>query len=243
MWIFLHKQLTGNYPTEDKRSKFLAIPVGNGNGPIDEFRYSKPGVWFWGNGPETGYVNPYMFDPLFMRGARALGIPAFYENKVLGGTTGQAFESAQRESMNTLAHPFLGPEPRAAAAAAFGIEAYLTSLRDRSGEFKPSFMPAIPTKTEPGLPTVGRRALAATLELNAFSQALGDVAGVHGEQKEDTGKSAALLSVINMSVLGTGAVGAASNQDQKAKNIAIQEKSIERAQEGIPVRHRRTGTR
>lgn len=231
LWFLLSKEMTGKYPWQDRRSKFLSIPVGGGNGPADKYRHSKMGNWLWGSGPEVGYLGLYTFNPLFRRGAAALGIPGFYEAKMRGASTGQALEAAQRDSMNTLLHPFLGPEPRAAWTMATGREAYLTSLRDRNGAFGPSFMPAIPPKTAPGFPTLGRRALAAGMELNAFSQTLGDVAGIRGDVKPDKGRSAALNDVLNMSVLGTGLVGTATNP--YAAETALREQR----------RNLRTGTR
>ncbi len=96
------------------------------------------------------YVNLYTFNPLFMRGARATGLPAFYQTKMLGGTGGQAEEAAWAQILNTWSHPLVGPIPRAALAGAIGAEAHLIRFRDRSGSFGPELLPAIPRKTPPG---------------------------------------------------------------------------------------------
>jgi hypothetical protein len=230
MWFLLSKTLTGKYPWQDKRSKFLSIPIG----PENKFRHSKIGTWLWGNGPEIGYLGVYSFNPLIMRGARALGIPGAYETMVLGGTPGQASEAAAKDILNTISHPFLGPEPRAAWTFTTGREAYLTSLRDKSGQIEPSFLPAVPQYTKPGLPSLGQRTLAAAMELNAFSASLGDMAGIRGDQKPDKGRSAALNDVLNMSVIGTGLINTATNPYARATAIHQQERNIRS--------HQKTGT-
>ena len=67
--------------------------------------------------------------------------------------------------MNTWAHPFLGPIPRAAFVGLTGNEPYVTSLRDDRAQFKPSLMPAV---KNPGNSVAGdlKRPAAALRELN-----------------------------------------------------------------------------
>jgi hypothetical protein len=231
MWMLMSKLATGKLPTDDKRSKFMAIPVGSGNGPIDKYRHSKLGNALWGNNQDVGYLNLYAFNPLMRRGAMALGIPGAYETLILGGSAGQAAEAAEKDAMNTLMHPFAGPIPRAAFTGAFGKELYLTALRDRAGKLGPSFMPAIPDKTKPGLPTIWRQALASAEELNAFGRTMADIAGINKDaaaKKKDEG-NALLLWILNMSLLGTGMVGHESNPYARKKAIHQQKIAEDRA--------------
>ncbi len=84
---------------------------------------------------------------------------------------------------------------------------------------------------------------AAALQLNAFTHAIADAAGVAGDSKEDRGQNAALINLLNMSVLLSGSVGGATNVEQHAKDLASQERAIERSQEGFPARRSRVRAR
>lgn len=226
LWIFLHKKLTGKYPWQDKRSKLLAIPVGSGSGPIDKYRHSRLGNLMWGKGNDVGYLDLYAFNTLLRRGLSVMGLPAAYRAFMAGGNPGQVIEASIKEQLDTVAHPFIGPIPRAAFTfGTMGKEAYLTGFRDPSGKLAPQFLSAIPPKTKPGLPTLGRATLAALSELNAAGAALGDIAGVRGsggKRDENAVKintpfgfklntTAAANFVLNMSVAGTGLVSGPAN--------------------------------
>ena len=187
-WIVAHKLLTGNYL--DKRSKFMKIPVGGGHGFIDSFRHSKLGNMFWGTGSNIGYLDFGFFDnPLVERGARAMGIPGAFEAKMAGGNLGQMSEAAQKDILNSFAHPVMGPAARALFVGLLGVEPYLTDLRERTGAWKPQLYPAIPVKTKQGLPAAGARAWAATRELNNFfadsADHLGEFTGFSSAPKYD----------------------------------------------------------
>jgi len=223
VWFLLSKELTGKYPWEDKRSKFLSIPVGSGAGRIDKFRHSTLGNTLWGKGPEVGYVNVYAFNPLIRRGAMALGVPGAYQTLMERGTGGQAREAGMRDIVNTFSHPVLGPLPRAAVTATLSKEPYLTGFRDRSGKLAPELMSAIPDKTPAGWPTTWRTALAAAAQLNAFANSIGDIAGLQGNEKREQeaarvkvgpvkiNATAVLNNVLNMSIVGTGLIGNSTN--------------------------------
>lgn len=160
LWALTQKQYTGKWPWQDKRSKLLQIPIN----PAD--RHSKLGQHLWGKGPETGYVNFSFFNPLVGRGARALGIKGAADTAMQGGKWWQDLEAAQRDVMNSYAHPWLGPIPRAAFVGLTGDEPYLTGLRDDRAKFNPQLMPAV---RNPGQgSSVLKRAGAAAKELNSF---------------------------------------------------------------------------
>jgi 2'-5' RNA ligase len=223
VWFVLSKVLTGKLPWQDKRSKLLTIPVGSGNGVIDQFRHSRLGNAAWGTGPEVGYINVYAFSPLWRRGAMAQGIPGAYQTLMEHGSAGQAGEAAVKDVANTWAHPILGPIPRSIFTGITGREAYLTGLRDRAGKTALETMPAIPEKTPPGWPTNWRKGVAAAAELNAFAHSVGDIAGLGGNEKREkeavrfkvgpvnVNGTALLNNILNMSVVGTGLVGAPTN--------------------------------
>jgi len=177
MWVTLYYLLTGKWPTEDKRAKLFSIPVGGGNGPIDKYRYSKVGILLWGNGPGVGYLSVSLFNPLVVRGARALGLTGAFETRQLGGSLGQQLEAAQRDAINSLVHPAAGPVPRSAFAGVYGIETYLTGFREPSGRWKPQWFPAFEPKTGAGLPAMAERMRAASEQLNPFFGNLGEALG------------------------------------------------------------------
>lgn len=217
VWIALYKYLTGKLPWEDNRSKLLQIPV------PPRLRQSALGQQLWGKGNEVGYISLSFFDPILMRGSRALGIAGAYENRMLGGAAGQMGEAAQRDMMNSLAHPLFGPIPRAAFAAAFGADPYITSFRDYSGRIAPNFFPAIPPKTAAGWPSVGRRAFAAGAELNAFYGSLAESTGMLGESKGEKGNQY-LRMVVDFGL--PGLVADPSDPFKRADTLRRQRQNI-----------------
>ena len=178
LWALAQKAYTGKWPWEDKRSKFLQIPIN----PVD--RHSKLGKELWGKGPETGYVNFTFFNPLVGRGARALGIKGAADEAMEGGTWWQDLEAAQRDMMNSYAHPWLGPIPRAVFVGLTGDEPYLTNLRDDRARFAPQLMPAVRNPGEGN--SLLKRGRAAAGELNSFFANVGANSGLGETNKRDT---------------------------------------------------------
>jgi N12 class adenine-specific DNA methylase len=160
LWALAQKEYTGKWPWQDKRSKLLQIPIN------PEDRHSALGQQLWGKGPEVGYVNFTMFNPLVGRGSRALGIKGAVDKGIEGGTWWQMLEAAQRDMMNAYAHPWLGPIPRAVFVGLTGDEPYVTSLRDDRAKFNPQLMPAVRNPGEGA--SILKRAGAAAKELNSF---------------------------------------------------------------------------
>ena len=169
IWALTNKQITGKYPWEQKDSRLLQIRV------PDNFRRSKTGQWLFGKGTEQRYISLAFFNPLVMRGARAMGIPGAYETKQLGGSAGQMTEASGRDFLNAIVQPAMGPVPRALFVGITGQEPYLTNLRDREGRLGPQFFPAIPPRTP--APAIGARAAAAIGEANALFKNLGESTG------------------------------------------------------------------
>ncbi len=226
LWALTYHTATGKWPWDDKRSKLFQIPVGGGHGPVDSYRHSKLGNALWGNGPETGYINFGFFNPLVVRGSRAMGMPGAYETRVLGGTTGQSLEAAQRDILNAFLHPASGPVVKAAFVGVTGNELYVTGLRDRSGQIGPHFYPAIPPKTKPGLPALGARTVAAARELNSFYGSLGEASGFLGEDK---GKKGNQWLRMGIDLVVPGLVANASNPYKRAAGIQQQKRAINRS--------------
>lgn len=179
MWALAYREYKKKWPWEDPEARLLQIPLNEAD------RNSKLGILLYGPDPtKTAYVNFAFFSPLVARGSRSLGISGALETGQLGGSGGQALEYAQRDIYNSIAHPFVsGPLVRAPFVFLTGKEPQLTSFRDMTGQFGPQFYPAT-VKAAPGLPSLGRRAEEALLNINPFFQAGAAVAGV-GHQGED----------------------------------------------------------
>ncbi|HZT29729.1 MAG TPA: hypothetical protein VFA33_07600 [Bryobacteraceae bacterium] len=214
LWAVVYKEYTGKWPWKDKRAKLLQIPAN------ERDRRSALGKALWGQGSETGYLNFGFFNPLVLRGGRALGLPGAMETYALGGSPGQAAEAAQRDVINAFAHPALGPPARGAFVLATGQETYLTGLRDRQGRVGLQFFPAIPPRTKPGLPAIGERMRAAGRELNAFYGAVGSATGLLGEEAFNRKGNAYLRMVLDLSL--PGLVGNASNPYKRAEMLRQQ---------------------
>jgi hypothetical protein len=162
LWMLTHRAVTGKWPWEDEAAKFMQIPFRLAHVTSENGR--KLYKQLWGNAP-VGYVGFNCFNPLAGRGARLFGIKGAADTALRGGTWFQDFESAQKDVLNSLAHPFLGPLPRTLFVGAFGHEPYVTSLYDEQDRFHPSFLNA--EKTKGGNP-FAKRGAATLKELNSF---------------------------------------------------------------------------
>ncbi len=211
LWMLVNKAVTGKYPQDDKKSKFLQIAA------PPSFRHSDLGNALWGRGSDTGYVNFGFFNPLLQRGGRLMGVPGAFETHQLGGNAGQMTEAVQRDFLNALAQPGMGPIPRAAFVGLTGQEPYLTGLRDRTGRLGPQFFPAIPPRTK--APAIGARAAAAAGEVNAFYKKVGVATGMLPEGRED--KANQWLRMIT-DLAAPGLVGAPSKPASKADYLRTQ---------------------
>ena len=212
-WVLIYKEMTGKMPWNDKESKLMAVPAPHW------LRRSRVGIALWGKGPEVGYINLNFFNPLIMRGGRAMGIPGAYEAHVLGGNFGQQLEAAQRDMMNSFAQPFLGPPVKAAFVGITGQEPYVTGLRDRQGKVGVQLFPMIPPKTKPGLPALGQRGIAALREINSFYGSVGEATGLLGQDQGRKGnKWAKMLTDYTV----PGLVGNATNPFARAEMLKQQ---------------------
>lgn len=162
-WTAAYKALTGKYPWEDKRMKFLQLPV------PEELRHSTAGRAVFGDKPGTAYVNMGNLTPFVTRGARALGIVGASETKARGGTGGQAAERAVGDAINSQIQPFTGPPVHFATRLAAGVDPYIYGFRD-GGKAGIRMKPAFTDRTEPGLPTFAKRAESAVAGSNPFAQ-------------------------------------------------------------------------
>lgn len=221
-WMLVYHAMTGKWPHKDERAKLFQIPVqAGGSGWIDKYRHSKLGDQLWGKNNKIGYINFGFFNPIVSRGARALGIQNAFNEHAARGTPGQSLEAAGTEATQGLIQPFLGPIPRAAWVGITGKQPSLLSMRDRQGHVSPQFMPAIPEKTKPGLPSMGRRAVASVAQLNAFAENLGEATGMLNDEKGDNGNKW-LRMLIDMFPLTTGAVSNSSNPYAHANALRAQ---------------------
>lgn len=180
LWAVAYKATDGKWPWEDPNSRLLQIPV------PDSLRHSQFGNAIWGPTGKTGMIDLGFFSPLVVRGSRTLGLSGMYNAGMAGASFGQMTEAAQRDMLNSLAHPLTsGPMFRAGFVTAFGTEPYVTGLRDRrTGKFGPQFRPAIATLPA-GLPTAGARVGEGLLNINSFWQNVAGSVGL-GQKARDS---------------------------------------------------------
>jgi ddrB-like ParB superfamily domain len=214
-WVAAYRAYTGQFPWDDKRAKFLKIPVNEGD------RRSWLGRKMWGDGPETGYVDFGFFNPLVARGARALGVSQSFDTARAGGNARQIREAAATGPINAVTHPFLGPPARALFVGVTGQSPWLSGLRDREGRPGLQLLPA-DTKAS-SFPHLGA--------------ALREVSGVQGRLGEATG----FLPATGMPERGNpyfrmvadlalpGLFAQASNVPGKAAALARERKSVDKA--------------
>ena len=243
MWALLHKLLEGEWPWENKNTKFLDLPVEDGHGMIGDMRHSWIGNKLWGEGPEVGHVGLAFFNPNIMRAAHLFGIPGAWRTNQLGGNTSQDIEAAIADTINAVGHPTIGPVVRAVFTGLFGRETYLTGLRDRQGKLGPQLMPSIPSKLKPGFvggfaPAVapgepvrrhgmaaetGARMAKAATHLNAFADSMGEATGMLGP---DEGKKGNLwfrmITDLSMPTL----FGRADTTRYKEKELREQRRAV-----------------
>lgn len=230
IWLVTHKVLTGKNP--DKRARFNDIPVGSGNGYIDKYRHSVPGNALWGSGPGIGHINlSYFNNPLSLRGARMLGLSGAFEANQLGGKPWQMFEAANKDVLNALSGPALGPAAKALFVMGTGAEPSVTGFRDSiTGRPSLQFYPAVPRGVKPGLPTYGARAFAAAKELNSFyidsGEHLGELTGLFAPSKGiDKGNWFAQTA---FQLAFPGLFGAANNPYAKSEMLRKQRNAANR---------------
>lgn len=192
LWVLLHKLYRGKYPWQEENPPGLFEIQAT-----EKDRNSTLGRTLWGTDPtREGRFNMAFFSPLVARGSRALGIKGAYDTKMLGGTAGQATEYAQRDIMNSLAHPFVsGPLVRAPFVFASGEEPQLSDPRDITGRYGLHFFPAT-VKAAPGAPQLIKRGEEALLNVNPFFQATGAALGIGDRGVKKDGQPAKWTKMI-----------------------------------------------
>lgn len=206
----IQRLATGRWPWQDPASRLLEIPIHRDSlsSPAAQKLYHA----LYGNAP-VGMVKLNLFNPLAGRGIRELGVKGAADTKILGGAWWQSFESAERDVLNSAAHPFLGPIPRAAMVGLTGKELYANSLYDDKDEFRPSLMNASRNK---GGNRYAKRALSTAKTLNTFvGGGAGDLATgafpeLFGKPPESQGNAWARML---FDIATPGLVGAASSPE------------------------------
>jgi N12 class adenine-specific DNA methylase len=207
LYVITYETLTGKLPWNDPRFRFLQIPVGGGHGWIDQYRHSAIGNALWNKGPEVGYLGYGLaFNPLVVRGMRALGAAGAIETRIAGGDTEQVVDAMIKDWLNTYSHAALGPIPRMLIGG-LGWQPYLNDLRDRNGQFGPQVSSSVPNQLKPGWfggatpglapgtprphpdfwANTGARMAAAVEQLNSFGANLGEATGLLGEYDHPRG--------------------------------------------------------
>lgn len=219
-WVLIYHAYTGRYPWNDKRAKLLKIPLNESD------RHSKLARAIWGH-KGVAYLDFAFFDPLVMRGARAMGIPGFVETRLQHGSFGQQLDAVQRDILNALVHPAAGPAVRSSVVLGFGIKPYLLDYYDARGRISPTLMPAIPPRTKAGLPVLGKRAAAALLELNATADSAAEAMGLAGPYSGQHGEPNRWLRMI-LDYTFPGAIANASNPSRR-QQILYQQRQGQRS--------------
>lgn len=223
LWAFSHYALRDKWPWRDSISRLFDLPV------PDSTRRSAPGQLIWGKGSGQAYIKMDWLNPMATRGARALGLRAFWDTRHAGGTVGQALERASVDSLNAFLHPVVGgPAPRLGAIALTGQEPYVSAFRDRvTGEPTIKFRSAI-GDVPPGVPRWTKQAQEAFLNLNPFEQTSAAAFGFghKAEEEKDLGNRY-LRAVINTAV--PGLLGSANyNPGAFERSLRREERMIER---------------
>lgn len=223
LWFLLHKLERGKYPWEENDSRLLQIKLNQ------KHRQTAIAKRIYGADDSGAYVGLGFLSPMVERGARAIGAAGAYETAYQGGTPGQIAERAERDVVNSLAHPFTsGPAFRGAFVFATGDEPYLSQTRDQYGQFGPQLRPAI-GKTMPGLDTYKARAREGFLTWNNFNQKFAaEMFGVghqaeENEKRDDAGgwlRMALDLAVPRL-IKGT------YNRDKQARGLKRQIDAVE----------------
>ncbi len=149
-------------------------------------RQSKIGKQMGWNKPGTMVVDFSMWNPTVSRGARATGIMGAIDTMMAGGKGWQGAEYGASQAASTFLQPAIGPLPRAVLVGVFGVQPYLTGMRDRRGSLGPQFFPAVPPR-HAGLKSFAERGVAAVFGENAMWSQAGQAAGFMTPDENDPG--------------------------------------------------------
>jgi hypothetical protein len=195
-WAALYAIQTGHLPFDDKKSRFLTVPVGTDTRLGKAFPGVSDVIGKLENaqkGQEPG-VSTAIMNPTVSRGLNALGVRNAYNAYQEGATPGMVGEEALRGQINGLSQPFTSGPLLNDILAAGGITPYLSSLRDRSsGQNVPQFEHTLPP-SEPGYANqVENRALSVAATANPVAGALLGKAG-YGSNADYTPKGQSPMS-------------------------------------------------
>ena len=223
LWVLSHYALTGKLPWDDPKARLLKLPVPN------RVRQSAFGHALWGTRGSTAYVDLSFFSPLVGRGARATGIAGAFDAHAKGGKPGQVLEGAERDAMNSFAHPFAnGPLVKAGSVLTMGAEPYITGLRDREGNYAPQFMPA--TNKASGFPSLRDRALESVLSMNGFAGKLGAATGIGHQSGESSGANRWLRMATDLTM--PGLVSNAQSPQKQSGAMRAEARAVARHKRG-----------
>ena len=228
VWVIAHKATTGKWPWDDPKSKFGQLPI------PDSVRRSAGGKALFGPGTDTGYVNLALFNPILMRGARALGLSGAYNARAIGGDASRMIESAIKDMGNSVIEPATtGPIVKAGTILATGNEPYVTSVNP----FR--MMPATDPKKH-GAAMLAERSKEAVLNMNNFFQNLGASTGFGHRADEIATKgdrwlkmvtAIALPRLFSQSDVGRQA-GKVASERRLAKRTALMDTLVHSLEQG-----------
>lgn len=214
----VQRYATGKWPWEDSASRLMEIPIHRET--VTSAVGKKLYKALYGTAP-VGMVKLTYFNPLAGRGARVAGVKGAADTALVGGKWWQSFEAAQKDVLNSVMHPFLGPVPRTAMVGLTGHEPSFSSLYDDQNEFQPRLYSA--DRTKGGNPALKR--LAATgKELNSsFGGALssgaeGIAPELFGQQRDK--KDEMMRMVFDLGF--PGLIGSASNPAKQQHFLRVQ---------------------
>jgi hypothetical protein len=241
LWMIAYKMATGKSPLEDKRAKFLQLPVGadtrvgkrfpGASAELSKLEGTQPG--------EEPYLNLAILNPTVARGANALGITNAFNaasgTGALGGPNAAAArkqygglieEEGLRGAINGLSQPFTEGPALKAITAALGFQPYITHLRDlESGMPVPQFERTLPA-SEPGLGgQIEDRALAGAAAMNPIAGAVLGSQGIGPEGYPMTPEQRIARGVVGL--VAPRLMGYPSSSDYTAATLTKEQQAAE----------------
>jgi DNA polymerase-3 subunit beta len=165
----------------------------------EHIRYSTLGHELGWDKNGTMIVDFSMWNPTVARGARALGILGAVDTMMAGGNWWQGTEYGASQAISTALQPAIGPIPRAALVGVFGVQPYLTGMRDRRGALSPQLFPAVPPR-HAGLKSFAERGTAAAISANAMESQVGQATGFLSPEQDPGGRW--LKSLLDIAIPG-----------------------------------------
>ncbi|MFT4154718.1 hypothetical protein [Parafilimonas sp.] len=228
-WAVAYKANTGNYPWDDKESRFLMIPLND-----DELNYIDKHPFlqkiFYKNGKPQD-VNMGFFNRTLDRGARGLGLSAAYNTIQSDGNAGQVAEAMYKDQLNSFLSPLItSPSIHAISTIATGHTPYIIGLRDyMTGEPAIEFARDVKTMDN-GFKQMGANFAQGVIDVNPLVGMIADETGFDFKPKwssEDEDSFNYMRMIMNLTM--PNIVKPHIDNDRQAYKLMQQQMKIEQA--------------